>query len=647
MGNIKRAQGDLESAVVLYQRALAIKEDYAEAYSNLGVALFELNYLAEAETALHKSISIDPKNDLSYCNLGVTLESLGRIDEAIKAQETALTLNPDNATALYNLGNIFSSQKDFDQAIQSYKAALRIYPEYIDAMANLGAVHHANREYESALTVYDQLLNISSHLAEVYSNKGVVLHDMGQYEAAIECYYTAIQLRTHYPEAHYNLGNTLSHQGKHSESLGCYDMAITFKENYHEAFSNRGVNHHKLEQYDLALLDFDRAIALSPQYYEAHTNKGVTLHKLGAYEAAIDQFIKALQIKEDYAQAASNLGTTFQELRRFDEALESYNHAITINPDFEEAQWNKALLLLTLGRYEEGFLQYEWRLRKSNPDYDVLQLRRTLPNRSALKGSRILIVYEQGLGDVIMFMRYALELIDRALRVSMVVPNELVEIARSMSPQIEILDKDEERPAADFILPMMSLPMIMGSQLDTVPNHLPYIHAEPGKVLAWEDLLKDSRRFRIGLVATGSTAHDNDHNRSVSLKHFEPLYELAADFFLLQKEIRPNDQEYLNENPHIAYYNHLLKDFSDTAALAHQMDVIVTVDTSVAHLCAALGLKVFMLLPYTSDWRWMLGMESSPWYPTMRLFRQSRRDLWDDVIERIKTTLAISPLLGD
>jgi len=321
------------------------------------------------------------------------------------------------------------------------------------------------------------------------------------------------------------------------------------------------------------------------------------------------------------------------------EALACYDRAIHLAPDFEGANWNKALLLLLMGDYKEGFEQFEWRLRKIDPSYAVDHLKNNTPDVETLIGKTVIIQYEQGLGDVIMFMRYGSLLQQCGVKVIMMMPIELYEIAKTMNTHIKILHLGLDMPEFDVSIPVMSLPILFGTTLNDVPAPIPYLYATEHKQNAWLRKLGDKKRARIGIAVTGSRAHDNDHNRSMNLETIQPIIDLQIDCHLLQKEVRAHDQGFIDINSNIRCHSRYLNDFSDTAALASMMDIVISVDTSVAHLCAAMGIEVWLLLPYTPDWRWMHQRSDTPWYPSVKIYRQTRKGKWNDVVQTVRNDL--------
>ena len=407
------------------------------------------------------------------------------------------------------------------------------------------------------------------------------------------------------------------------------------------ALSNRANVLNRLDRPGEALALYDEALLPNPEHSETLCNRAIVLHRLGRYEEALAGFDKALALRPDFAQAHSNRGLTLQQTGRPQEALASFNRALSLMPDYPFARWNASLCKLLLGDFAAGWPEYEWRWKQ--PEWRTEGERFKGPRwlgGESLAGKTILLHAEQGLGDTLQFCRYAPAVAETGATVLLEVQSPLKELLSTLGGIRQIFARGEALPPFDFHCPLMSLPLAFGTTLGTIPAAVPYIRADAVRARQWDEKIGRNGRPRVGIACSGRPTHRDDRNRSIPLRHFAPLLAQDLQLVSLQKDIRPEDRKMLEETPGILNFADDLKDFSDTAALAETMDLVITVDTSVAHLAGAMGKPVWILLPFAPDWRWLLNREDSPWYPSATLFRQSKTGEWDDVFGRIAANLA-------
>jgi Flp pilus assembly protein TadD len=458
---------------------------------------------------------------------------------------------------------------------------------------------------------------------------------LGRPEEALAAYDRCISLRTGYAEAHFNRGNVLKELRRLKEALESYGQAITLNPRYVQAYNNRGTVFYELRQWTEALESYDRAVALKPDNAIAFNNRGNALKEIGRWEEALENYDRAIALKPEYVRAYNNRGVALHGLRRWEEARASYDQAISLDSNSPAPYWNKAQLENLLGNFEEGWRLFEWRWK----EVQKAELR-GFPQplwlgAESLAGKTILIHAEQGLGDCIQFCRYVPLLELKGAQVVLEVPRPLRALIASLPGSRQLVERGETLPPVDFQCPMLSLPLALGTRVETIPRNVPYLFSDPQKELFWQARLGSRTRPRIGLVWSGRAEHSNDQHRSLSLKAFSSLLELPYEFHSLQKEYREKDQAWLSASTQLKDHAADLKDFSDTAALISQMDLVLSVDTSVAHLTGALGRPLWLLLPYLPDYRWFLDREDSPWYPTAVLFRQPAAGDWESVILKV------------
>jgi Tfp pilus assembly protein PilF len=479
---------------------------------------------------------------------------------------------------------------------------------------------------------------------------GLRFNALKQHQKALESFDLAIQLQPDFFEAHGNRGAMLAALGRHHDAIESYRNALNIKPDFADAHCNLGSALTHLQRYDEALTSLDRALALRPEYPDALYNRGNALKPLKRYEEALESYDRAIALQPNHADAHNNRGQVLRELERYDEALASYDRALALRSQHVMAHCNAAALRLLTGDFERGWLHYEWRWQKKS----VIPLKRNFSQpawhgEDPIAGKTILVHSEQGLGDTIQFCRYVPLVAARGARVIFEVQKTLQTLMTSLGGGAQIVPKGTPLPAFDLHCPLVSLPLAFGTRLETIPSTTGYLSAPAQRMTMWQSRLQGQRRPRIGLVWSGNPGHERNRERSVDLREFLPLLDAwgtEATFVSLQKDVCAENAVLLKGRTDIFDYGNALEDFSDTAALISQLDLVISVDTSVAHLAGALGKPVWILLTYFPDWRWLLGRDDSPWHPTARLFRQDESRTWDGVIARVHQALrhAISGL---
>ena len=391
---------------------------------------------------------------------------------------------------------------------------------------------------------------------------------------------------------------------------------------------------------ELGLEYLRKATAINPHSAAACWHMGIALADLRRPEEAVASFDRALELQPDYVEALVNRGNLLQELRRPEDALRSFSRAVELRPGFAIAHYNEGLCRLQIGDFENGWRAHEWRMQVEQLDKAKRDFKPPLwLGEEPLLGKTILLHAEQGLGDTIQFCRYARLVASQGATVLMEVQPWL----KSLLTQVEGVNRlfvfGETLPAFDCHCPLLSLPLAFKTTLESIPPDVPYLGSDPIAVSKWRSKLSNPTLPRVGLVWSGATTHRNDHNRSIPLANFAWLVSDRVQLVSLQKEVRAADKLVLDERKDIQYLGDDLDDFTDTAALVELMDLVITVDTVVAHLAGAMGKPVWILLPFNPDWRWLLEREDSPWYPTARLFRQPAPGDWNSVIARLKSEL--------
>ncbi len=522
-----------------------------------------------------------------------------------------------------------------------YEQVLAMQPEQFNALQLLGTLLCQGIDPELAVDLFGKAIEIDPGNADVFANRGIAFKNLALYDEAVASYDRAIALKPDYTEAHYNRGIALKDLKRFDEAVASFDRAIALKPDFAQAHTNRGVALQDLGRTDEALASHDRAMSLRPSDAEVHCNRGVALQSLNRLDEAVASHDQAIALKPDFAQACSNRGNVLQDLMRLDDAMASYDRAIAIQPDYAKAHLDKAISLLLLGDFDSGWAMYEWRWKAEETAGKTKHPPETLwLGAEPVKGKTLLLHAEQGLGDSIQFCRYARLVGSLGANVLLEVPRALIGLFESLEGVGNLVAMGKPLPAFDLHCPLLSLPLAFKTAIDTIPNPDAYLASKPEKRKTWSEALGEKTKPRVGLVWSGSTGHKNDRNRSLTLEKLMAHLPGHFEYVSLQSEVREVDRKTLHDSA-IRHYEGRIEDFSDTAALCDLMDLVISVDTSVAHLAGALGKTTWVLLPYMPDWRWLLDREDSPWYRSVKLYRQPHYGQWEPVLRRVAMELPI------
>ncbi len=382
-----------------------------------------------------------------------------------------------------------------------------------------------------------------------------------------------------------------------------------------------------------------RALDLKPDYADAHSNLGNVLQEQGQLDLAVASYRQALQLKPAYFDALNNLGNALRAQGKLTESVASYEQALEVKPDNPQVRMSRALCWLQMGDFERGWAEYEWRLKCR--EFSIPAFRQPLWDGSPLDGRPILLYADHGLGDAIQFIRYAPMVKARGGRVIVACRQPLARILATCAGIDQVFAEGSLLPEIAFYAPLMSLPRILGTSLASVPAEVPYLTADTALVNQWHDELGPGGGFRVGIAWQGNPRYRRDHQRSFRLAQLEPLAQVAGvRLFSLQKGVGTDEIAELAGRFAVSDLGGRFTDFTDTAAVMRNLDLVITLDSSLAHLAGALGAPTWVAVPVASDWRWLIDREDSPWYPTMRLFRQKRWGDWDEVFSRMAVVLA-------
>ena len=588
---------------------------------------------------------VAPTAAAALCEAGLGHLRAERFLDAQLACEQALAADPAHAGSLHLMGLVSLQTAQYDHAVEWLARAIRRdpRPEYL---ASLGRTLQRQRRYDDALKIFDKAIQLRPDSAELWREVGDVLAELGRTDHALQSFNNALKFDPRDWDAADKSASLLFSSGRLEQAIAGFTRCAQLRPDYALTLQMRALASFGLNRFAEGFVDIERAHALDPGNADICNNAGVFLQKLGRRQDALAWFDRALKCRPDYPAAYTNKASSLTHLRRFTEAFAAYDALLALHPGHPEASWAKALLHLLTGNFEAGWAGREARGRV--PDLPIFHfefLQAIWLGREPIDGKTVLIHVDEGLGDTIQFARYVPEVAARGARVILVVADALCPLLSGLPGVAECLPLSHQPlPAFDLYCPISSLPLAFGTRLETIPSATPYLPAPAAsRVKAWQDRLQDRLgphdRLRIGLVWSGNPKHKNDANRSIALEMLSPILDLDAVFVSLQKDAKPDDRAYLAAHSEIVDLTADLGDFTDTAALVGCLDLVISVDTSVAHLAGALGRPTWVLLTHIPDYRWLLDRDDSPWYPTLRLFRQPQEGDFASAIGRMRTEL--------
>lgn len=538
---------------------------------------------------------------------GLGFHQQGRLEEAKACYAQVLQWQADNADAWHLLGVLIGVLGQAGEGIEHIQRAIRLRPDFAAAHNNLGNAYRACQQWDAAIMAYRCALAARPDYPAALNNLGCALKVQQQLSQAVASLRRAVELDPGYADAYCNLGNAYVALGEIEAALAAYHAGLARRPDDAEMLLALGQCYNRQGQVERALAVMTQVLALAPQCADAYYTLGDLRYKLGEVGAARDAF----------------------------------HRAVNLAPHLADAQLNLGLTELCLGNFLAGWRGYAYRPQGNGvPNPLAFAARAVAPD--GLAGKFVLLHSEEGLGDTLQFARYAPLLVDAGATVGLVVQPPLKSLLAGSLPTVSVFSKGEPLPTADEHCPLLSLPLVFGTKLESIPTATPYVHAPQAAMSRWANCLglASAAAPRVGVAWSGNPKHENDLRRSIPLVLFSTLMEgFDGQFFCLQTEVRVSDRAIMPTLNNLLDLSGEIGDFADTASIMSNMDLIVTVDTSIAHLAGAMGKPVWVLLPFVPDWRWLLDREDSPWYPTMRLFRQSTPGGWADVLQRVSEAL--------
>lgn len=569
------------------------------------IEAYQRGAFSDAEKRFAEALQLNPAWAEAAYNRALMLLQLNRADEGLEYLNRALEIRPEYAAALCARAGSWAAAGQAEHALRDYSAALTVNPQHLESLNNVAALYRQQGQFTEALASYDRAITVSPDTPVLHYNRGVVLGELKRSEDAIAAYERALTLDARYAEAHYNLGVLLAEINRYDEALQHYDQALAINPSDTRVMNNRGAALLALQRHDDALLCLNLLLAVQPNFVEALNNRAATLRELG----------------------------------RIDDAIADVERALAIDPTNLESNWHRSMLYLLCGDLPRGFALYErrWERGSDAPRRRSANLPLWL-GKHDLRDKTILLWGEQGLGDQIMMARYVPLLAERGATVLLEVDAPLITLFRTLKGVKRVGKYGEFGEAAQFQCPMMSLPLAFGTTRETIPANAPYLSVPAARVAYWAEKLGPKAKPRIGVMWSGGQ-QAKLRNRSIPLDVFSRLFSDDFEWISLQKEVLPSDQPTLSTLSTLRHFGDEQDDFMDAAAICELVDVVVTVDTSIAHLAGALAKPTRVLLPFSADWRWMLESTGTPWILSATLCRQDAYNNWSNVFEQITTDL--------
>ena len=619
---------------------------------NSAIACFQSGDLKRAEKICRKILKIKPDCADALHFLGLIYYQRGQREQAIRCIKKALLIDPDYADAHNNLGNIFQDAHQLDHAIACYQKSLKLNPHAAKTYYNLGLCLQDTGHPEKAIEYYQEALKLDLYTFGLFNNLGLALQDRGELDEAVTCYQNAINLNPDFAEAHYNLGNVLRDKGTPDESITCYRNAIDLDPDYAEAYVNLGLVLKDKGQLDEAITLYQKALELNPSFARAYCNLGNALRMKGKIGDSITCYQKALELNPSFAEVFCNLGLSLQGKGEIDEAMTYYQKAIELSPDLADAHWNLSLAFLLSGNFKEGWSKYEWRWKTAESTSRFYRFPEKLWDGASLRGKKIFVFAEQGIGDEIMFASCLPGVIAEADSCVVACEKRLVPLFSRSFPECTIIEHfcpDDTYPSglpdADVKIAMGSLPKFLRPDLASFSAQKAYLIPDPYKVRIWRDRYTSlGKGLNVGIAWRGGLRPYEKLTRSTLLERWAGLFSLKGIHYInLQygdcgKELRGTDKK-LGVTIHDWEDADPMKDLDDFAAQVAALDLVISIDNATVHMAGALGVPVWTLLPFACNWRWMLNSEDTPWYPTMRLFRQRAYGDWAGVFQSVYEAL--------
>ncbi len=626
-----------DGQLVYYKEHLVFHREDPFFLKSYATCLLRGGLFKESLIFFHKSVAVNSNQYDAWCNMAVAYQSCHEYSQALLCYNRSIELAPNIFDTLINKGVCLYQMGFYLEARECLEEVIQRNNDCRSAHFNLGLVLHKIEENHLALASLEKALSLGYNPKDIYIERYKVFLAIKDASSAYKEVKMGLKIDPFNEQLLFGLGNIFFFQNNFLKAVESYQKLIRINPVHKDAWCNLAGAYHSLGQYAKAVSTYDQALLLDDTMVDCLCSQAVSYHALAEYENAINSCSKAISIQENYIDAYFNKAHSLQALFRFNEAIAEYKKVLQIDPFHNKARFNLGWIFLYLENFSEGWPLYESRLSLSlntnkhftQPPFDI----------QAQKGARILVYAEQGFGDVIHFSRYAKVLLEQGFDVILLVPSVLVSIMHSLDTNIRVVCLQDPIPDFAYHCSLLSLPFILEAKEDKIPCSTQYLHVGTDRIQFFGYLLGKKKRFRVGLVVSGSSIFSKDAHRSIPLSTISSLLSLPIDFFLLQTEVKAEDKAHAKKWENLFLMEENLHCFSDTAAAIMNMDLVISVDTAVAHLSGALGQPVWILLPLHPDFRWFHHRKDSPWYASARLFRQKGLDDWSEVVAEIKWAL--------
>lgn len=527
---------------------------------------------------------------------------------------------------------------DLVAAGNNLKKSLQININQPNVIVNYASILKERKNYKEAIKYFKLLVKITDPSAEIYFNIALLYGEQGHYDEALKFYLQAYNLKPEQLEIIHNIANAYSRLEKYDQAIAYYKKSIALNPQSIDSLNNLAINLMKIQNFDEAIHYCKLAIKANPSVAASYNNIGNIYKEINEFKHAIRSYNEAVALDPNQAEFFYNLANTYQELLDFKNTALFLDKALDINNHYYPALWNKALTNLLLGNFSVGWELYECRWLDQQRHKQKKLTSSLWLGEEPLTNQSIIVTSEQGFGDAIQMYRYFPLLAQHAEKVFIETDDALMPLFSSLQNNLSFITKGGKLPVTDYHIPLMSLPFAFKTEVSTILNTVPYIFGNKSSYNPF--FIKPSNRsLKIGLVWAGSKTHKEDHLRSIDCRLLEPIFKLPIEIHSLQKIINTDEQNILGSYKNIHQHSKNLRNFLDTACFIDQMDIVISVDTAVAHLAGAMSKEVWLMLPFIPDFRWLLERNDSPWYPTIRLYRQSEKRDWVEVIDSIVANL--------
>jgi tetratricopeptide (TPR) repeat protein len=628
LGVLASQVGQNDSAVDYIRRAIAQNPTAAQYQCNLGAALVTAGRIEEAIETYQRGLLLQPELPDAYANLGIAQMRLGQFASAVESLQTALKSKPEDFKILDSLGSALSQNGQQEEAIQILTRAWALRSDYAPTHHTLGNALVRLGRFDEAISAYRVALALRPDFPEVLCSLAGLVSDKGQTDEAIELARRALKIQPNSAAAWYNLARALHKQSRLEESLEALNKTLAVDANFNFAYNEMGNVLLEMKQHDKAIEAFREMLKRTPTG-EVRYNLGTALWHSGRPDEAIVELKQAEKSGFIDPRLYNNLGTIHHQVGRYDKAVEFFRRASSVGVEFPLARFNLAMLQLLQGDFKEGWIGYESRWIARSIPMPARYAQLGIWDGGDVRGRRVLLDCEQGFGDSIQFARYIPLIAERGGQPMLATQPELRRLLKTAPGLERVICPPEELPMFDVQCPLLSLGHLFGTTLENIPAKVPYLFADQAAVESWGTRIPRDDRVKVGLCWSGSPKHREDRVRSLSPEDLAPLGDVADAWYCsLQKAPDARGTIKMPQGLQISDWTAELGDFAETAALIANLDLVISCDTAVAHLAGAMGKPVWVLLPYVPDWRWMLERDDSPWYPTMRLFRQAKGGDW-------------------